>query len=120
MSGDDGDDANDPALPEPDAVSTGAAATPRDLPRLLRDAMLACDGADRLEASLTAEIDEPPSLAHVDFAGAQDERRLRGLVDSVRRCALFRGAPPGRQGAHRGRAVKRARAFRVWLGDLPA
>lgn len=119
MSGDDmDDDIDDLNLPppEPDAVSTGAAADSadrhdrlKDLPRLLRYAMLICDSAEHIAQRLIAEIEElcpqlsqnaawaaAPNLdtglelaAELDRrAVAQNEPLLRSLADCVRLLCL--------------------------------
>jgi hypothetical protein len=112
---DDADDLDLPAVAD-DAVSTGAAADSadwnerlKDLPRLLRYAMLVTDSADHVEQRLTAEIDELcPQLPHnaawaaalgVDAglvlaadldhrAVTQNEPNLRSLADCVRLVCL--------------------------------
>jgi hypothetical protein len=112
---DDADDIDLPAAAD-DAVSTGAAADSSDwderlknLPRLLRYAMLVTDSADHVEQRLIAEIDELcPQLLHnaawaaalgVDAglvlaaeldhrAVAQNEPNLRSLADCVRMVCL--------------------------------
>ncbi|WP_245284300.1 ATPase [Bradyrhizobium sp. WSM2254] len=111
------DDSNDLDLPAAeDAVSTGAAADSADwderlkgLPRLLRYAMLAVDGADHVQERLIPEINElcpglphnvawalAPTLANglalaaeLDRrAAAQNEPNLRSLADSIRLVTL--------------------------------
>jgi ATP-dependent Lon protease len=112
---DDADDIDLPAAAD-DAVSTGAAADSsdwderlKDLPRLLRYAMLVTDSADHVEQRLIAEIDELcPQLPHnaawaaalgVDAglvlaaeldhrAVTQNEPNLRSLADCVRLLCL--------------------------------
>lgn len=112
---DDADDIDLPAAAD-DAVLTGAAADSSDwderlknLPRLLRYAMLVTDSADHVEQRLIAEIDELcPQLLHnaawaaalgVDAglvlaaeldhrAVAQNEPNLRSLADCVRMVCL--------------------------------
>jgi hypothetical protein len=118
MTGDDtDDDLDDFGLPpEPDAVSTGAAADSADsserlktLPRLLRYAMLICDHADHVVMRLVAEIDElcpqlpqnaawaaaPYSDVGLELAAeldrravTQNEPNLRSLADCVRLLSL--------------------------------
>jgi ATP-dependent Lon protease len=112
---DDADDIDLPAVAD-DAVSTGAAADSsdwderlKDLPRLLRYAMLITDSADHIEQRLIAEIEELcPQLPHnaawaaalgVDAglvlaaeldhrAVTQNEPNLRSVADCVRLLCL--------------------------------
>src|SRR5581483_10728489 len=112
MTDDDPDELADFDLPppEPDAISTGAAADSagsaerlNGLPRLLRYAMLISDHADHVAARLVAEIDEfCPQLpqnaawAAVPYLAAgldrravtQNEPNLRSLADCVRLLSL--------------------------------
>ncbi|MBR0851687.1 AAA family ATPase [Bradyrhizobium diazoefficiens] len=112
------EDSDDLGLPAEanDAVSTGAAADSvdtneslKDLPRLLRYAMLITDSADHIEQRLIAEIDElcpllPQNMAWAIASGVdpglalaaeldhravvQNEPNLRSLADCVRLVCL--------------------------------
>jgi ATP-dependent Lon protease len=112
---DDADDLDLPAVAD-DAVSTGAAADSsdwderlKDLPRLLRYAMLVADSADHVAQRLIAEIDElcPHLLHNAAWAAApnvatglklaaeldhravtQNEPNLRSIADCVRLLCL--------------------------------
>lgn len=113
---DDSDDFDLNRTVEDDAASTGAAAVSSDLekqleklPRLLRYARLTCEGGERIQERLVAEINELcPGLSRTQVwmttqspaaglelaaeldrrAVTQDEPTLRSLSDCVRLCSL--------------------------------
>jgi ATP-dependent Lon protease len=98
---DDADDLDLPAAAD-DAVSTGAAADSsdwderlKDLPRLLRYAMLITDGASHVEQRLIAEIDELcPQLPHnAAWAAAPNVATGLKLAAELDRCAVIQNEP---------------------------
>ncbi|WP_445219750.1 hypothetical protein ACKWRH_06225 [Bradyrhizobium sp. Pa8] len=136
------DDSDDLDLPTAeDAVSTGAASDSADwddrlkgLPRLLRYALLAVDGADHVEERLIAEINELcPGLPHNvawatsrsleaafalaaelnNSAAAQNEPAFRSLADSVRLVSLPTPRDDEHFQQHRRVAKELAKAFQV-------
>jgi ATP-dependent Lon protease len=108
MSGGDTDDdidGLDLPPPEPDAVSTGAAADSADaherlknLPRLLRYAMLICGNADHVAQRLIAEIDElcPQLAENAAWAIALDLETGLELAAELDRRAVTRNEPSWR------------------------